>query len=220
MTWNDNQQNMSSPQRRKSVVDLYKIIQLRATKNAKYDKDTIIQAARLYLVYGNYNRVAEELEVNRTTVRNWANKDWWPILVDEVKYLKNIELDSKYTHAIEKSLSELMDRLENGDVVVDTKTGKRHNKPISARDAALISGIMYDKRALLRGDPTQIKENNFNLNERMEQLQNTFNAIARKSEERIIEGTAEEVTSSVVQEINEAVNLPFQQEQLADIEDV
>lgn len=208
--WNDHKQNNNSPALRKRTVDLYKIIQLRVDKRAKYDKDTVIQAGRLYLVYGNYQRVSTELGVDRTTVRNWANKDWWPVLLEELKYLKNIELDSKYTHALEKSLSELMDRLENGDEVIDTKSGTKHRKKIGARDAALISAIMYDKRALLRGDPTQIKENNFNLNDRMDQLQGMFEKIARKSEERVIEGEAE----TVVEEIKGAVNLPHQQEQL------
>jgi len=215
MTWNDNQQNRNSPQLRKRQVDLYKLIQLRKNKNNIYDKDMVIQAGKLYLVYGNYNAVANELGVSRTAVRNWANKDWWPILLEEIKYLKNIELDSKYTHALEKSMSELMDRLENGDEVVDLKTGKKHRKKVTARDSALISAIMYDKRALLRGDPTQIQENNFNLDDRMGQLQEMFNTIARKAEEKVIEGECVQENSAVTaREIKEAINLPNQLEEL------
>ena len=210
--WNDNQQNNNSPQLRKRTVDLYKLIKLRINKNLKYTKDDIIQAGKLYLVYGNYATVASEIGCDRTTVRNWANKDWWPILLEELKYLKNVELDSKYTHALEKSLSELMDRLENGDEVVNSKTGETYRKKVGARDAALISAIMYDKRALLRGDPTQIKENNFNLNDRMDKLQDMFNTIAKKSQEKVIEGEAE----IVVEKINNSVNLPHQQELIED----
>lgn len=208
--WNDNQQNKNAPQLRKRTVDLYKLIRYKPTKNTKYSKDDIIQAGKLYLVYGNYNKVAGELGCDRTTVRNWASKDWWPLLLEELKYLKNIELDSKYTHALDKSLAELMDRLDNGDEVVNTKTGSVYKKKISARDAALISAIMYDKRALLRGDPTQIKEHNFNLDDRMDKLQDMFNTIARKSQEKVIDGEAERV----VDEVNHKVNLPFQVEQL------
>ena len=81
MTWNDNQQNRNSPQLRKRQVDLYKLIQLRKNKNNIYDKDMVIQAGKLYLVYGNYNAVANELGISRTAVRNWANKDWWLSLI-------------------------------------------------------------------------------------------------------------------------------------------
>ena len=213
MTWNDDKQNSNSPALRKRTVDLYKVIKWRAAKDSPYTKDDIIQAGRLYLVYGNYKRVAAEIGCDRTTVRNWANKDWWPIMLEEIKYLKNIELDSKFTNALEKSLYELNDRLDLGDEVVNSKTGERYRKKIGARDAALIAAIMYDKRALLRGDPTQIKENNFNMNDRMDQLQGMFDKIARKSEEKIIEGEAE----TVVEEINNNVNLPLQQEMIKDI---
>lgn len=132
------------------------------------------------------------------------SKDWWPILIEELKYIKQSELDGQYTGIMEKSLAEVVERLENGDEVI--VNGEIRRKKVSARDAALISAIMFDKRQLLRGDPTAIKQQNFNVDERMEKLMSTFEQIARKENEKVIEGEVEKD----VRTINSVVNLPHQ----------
>ena len=44
--------------------------------------------------------------------------------------------------------------MENGDPVL--VAGQIKRKPVSARDLAMVAAIVYDKRALLRDDPTAI----------------------------------------------------------------
>lgn len=196
--------NPNAPFLRKRNVDLYKLIKIRPDRRHKYDKDTVIKAARLYLVMGNYTGVAAELGISKNAVRNWGQKDWWPVLLEEIKYLKNIELDGQYTNILEKSLKAVVERLEEGDEVVVGKEIKR--KKVSARDAALISAIMFDKRQLLRGDPTQIQQQNFNVDERLGSLMETFETIARRANEKVIEGDVRKD----VEKLNNVVNMPFQ----------
>jgi hypothetical protein len=185
--------------KKKRKVDLYRLIN---TRLSSYDKDFVIKTARTYLVIGSIKGTAKEMGCAVETVRNWMNKDWWPILLEELKYIKNIELDGHYTGIMEKSLREVVERLENGDEVV--VNGEIRRKKVSARDAALISAIMFDKRQLLRGDPTSIRQQNFNVDERMEKLMSTFEQIARKENEKVIPGDVERDVAT----INNVISLP------------
>lgn len=173
-----------TPMKRKQVTDLYKTITMRFSSTSPHTKDTVIEAAKIYIVHGTLAAVSKEMKIPYTTVRVWSQKDWWPILLEEIKYLKNIQLDGQYTSILEKSLKAVIERLEHGDEVVVGKQLRR--RKVSARDAALISAIMFDKRQLLRGDPTQIAQNNFSVDDRLAKLQDTFEELAKKANEKVI----------------------------------
>ena len=173
-----------TPARRKQVVDLYKVINQKFRADSPYNKDDVIRAARAYLIHGTMTGAAKETGVPYTTIQVWAKKDYWPILLEEIKYLRNIELDGKFTTLIDRTLKNVEERLVKGDSVV--VKGEIVNKPVSARDSALIAAIMFDKRQILRGDPTQIQQKNFNVDERLEQLQQTFDKLARRAEEKVV----------------------------------
>lgn len=195
---------------RRKTANLHKLIRIRSTEN--YDKDDVIKAARLYLIKGNYTAVARELGIHVTTIKRWSEKDWWPVIIEELRFLRLVEIDGKYSNILDKSLETVLDRLENGDEVVVGKEICR--KKVSARDAALISAIMFDKQRLLHGDPTQIAQHNFDVDERLGSLMNTFEQIAAKSQEKVIDGEViEDKAKELVNQVNDVVNLPpFKQE--------
>lgn len=173
-----------TPAYRKRNVDLYKLIKWKKDARTKWDKDDVIKAARHYLVTGTFKAVERDLNIPTMTVRNWAKKDWWPILLEEINYLRNIETDGQMTTIMEKAMSEVIDRLENGDTVVIK--GELVKKPVGARDAALVAAIMFDKRQVHRGDPTQIQQKNFNIDDRLLQLKETFDDLAKRNEEKVV----------------------------------
>ena len=73
--------------------------------------------------------------------------------VREVRKAKNEEFDAKLTGLLDDTIVEIQDRLMNGETVVD-KQGELKRVPVSTRNLATLLGIVYDKRALTRGDPT------------------------------------------------------------------
>ena len=174
-----------TPAYRKQVVDLYKIITHKFKKSSPYTKDDVIKAARAHLIHGTYTGAAKATGIGIDAIKGWANKDWWPILIEEINYLRNIETDGQFSNLISSALAEATDRIKNGDVVV--VKGELKRKPVSARDAALVAAIAFDKRQVHRGDPTQISQQNFDVSERLAQLQDTFDELARRSEEKVIE---------------------------------
>lgn len=200
--------NPQHPSLLKRDVDLYKVIKSRPTQHSKWTKDTIIKFANNYLIRGNVNAAAKEVGMSVSICRTWVAKDWWPILLEEIKYIKQIALDGQYGNILEKSLAAILDRLENGDEVVVGKELMR--RKISGRDLALISAIMFDKRQLLRGEATNIQQHNFNVDDRLADLTEAFETIAQKAKMKVIEGEVEED----VETIGEVVNLPMQKEEL------
>jgi hypothetical protein len=173
-----------TPVRRKQVVDLHKTITQKFRKGSPWTKDDVIKAAKGYMATGTWAQAARITGIPVESIKSWGKKDYWPILLEELNYLKNIETDRQLSQLMEKALEESMDRLVNGDHVV--VKGEIHRKPVTARDAALIAAIAYDKRALHRGDPTKIEEKNFSVDERLIELKETFDALARRNEEKVV----------------------------------
>ena len=77
---------------------------------------------------------------------------------NEVRLTENIEMDSKLSKIVDKSLDGVIDRIENGEFFYDQKTGQVRRKPASLRDVAKVSVDLLTKRELLRGNATERKE--------------------------------------------------------------
>jgi len=75
------------------------------------------------------------------TIREWAaDAEWWPLLLSAIRERQGIELDAKITGTLNKALDKIAQGLDNDKV--------------TARDAAVTFAILYDKRALARGQAT------------------------------------------------------------------
>ena len=119
--------------------------------------DNVIRA--ITLLASGYSRAASA-KLTGISVHNlnrWQRETWYKEATILVKERLDEELDSAYTAIIHKGAAEVVDRLDNGDWVFD-KAGNKVRKPISGREAMLITGIAHDKRNLGRGKPTTISE--------------------------------------------------------------
>lgn len=101
-------------------------------------------------------QIAVATGVPANTVRQWRMQDWFKDLVEEIQREDDYQSDAKLTKIVSKSLDTIVDRLENGDFMWDSKEGEFRRKPLAARDVVKVADIMYDKRNLLRGKPTAI----------------------------------------------------------------
>ena len=66
-----------------------------------------------------------------------------------------------------------MDRLEGGDYILDSKTGTIKRVPVKMRDAKTVMTDLFDKRQLLRKQPTKITESQ-TVDKRLEMLAERF----------------------------------------------
>ncbi|VAW77777.1 hypothetical protein MNBD_GAMMA12-3923 [hydrothermal vent metagenome] len=119
--------------------------------------DARISAVHLFAELGSYREVSEMLEIPNHTIRCWSRtQDWWVSILTSVQKNVNDELDVRFSKIIGKSTQKVLDNLENGEEI--SFRGEIHKKQISAKDAAVVTAIMFDKRQLLRAQPTSISK--------------------------------------------------------------
>jgi len=157
--------------------------------NSCYTPETKVRAVMAYLVTGTSKQAEKFSGVKATVIRDWKSKsEWWPLVMGECRKKKQDELDAAYTSILHQAVGAISERIENGDEYIDQKTGERKRKLLSARDLAIITGVIYDKRALLRGDPTGRIERRTS-GDNLKMLQKNFEKIAQQLEAKTIEGT-------------------------------
>lgn len=143
---------------------------------SKYPPEFKLQACALWAVLGSQLKVAAILNVNQHLISDWSREIWWPIALKQIRKLKDEELDASFTGMLESLSEELQKRIQGGDTIVDPKTGETRLQPVKARELATILGIVYDKRAIHRADPTskakhtEIAEHLENVSKRLETL--------------------------------------------------
>ena len=168
---------MALPAGSTELADMYADIY---NPKAKIAPELKIQAAVCYMLTGTVKGVERMTGISHQTVSEWKNKSqWWPLVMIKVKKDKQEELDAEITSLLHQSTAELKDRLEHGDVVFH-KVGDRMEKgekKLSGRDLATIINTLYDKRAMLRGDPTSITAK-ASSTDVLEELKATFEKIA------------------------------------------
>lgn len=117
-------------------------------------------AATAYILHGSATKAAKIAGVSKPTVLDWKNNsEWWPYLIAHLKEKHDEELEAKTGKVIDQALEAVQDRVVNGDVVMNYKTGEMEHKPISGKDMTIIFGTLYDKRQLMRNNPTSISDN-------------------------------------------------------------
>lgn len=117
-----------------------------------------IEVVSQWLVIGNMRIVAAATGVGYDLCREWKTQPWWKELETEIRQTQNIEMDTKLSQIVERSIDATMDRIENGDFIYDQKSGEMRRKPVALRDVAKVANDMLTKRELLRGNATERRE--------------------------------------------------------------
>ena len=115
-----------------------------------------VEVVTAYLILGKSSLVAATTGVPEGTVRVWKQQPWWKEMVISIQTESDQELDAKLAKNIERALSVVNDRLENGDFLYDPKTGEFIRKPVSLKDAWKVNSEMIDKRWLIRKQPQEV----------------------------------------------------------------
>ena len=154
------------------------------------DKFTAIAA---YMVYGSamkaerYVGYKEDRKpiISHNTIRQWKHSaPWWSDVTKAIMKAQSEEFDQTSTYIIQRAQEETIERLDNGDEAFD-KAGNIVRKKISGKDAQVIAAMAFDKRALSRGQATNITEQKSH-NGRLRDIEKTLRAFGMES--KLIEG--------------------------------
>jgi len=139
-----------------------------------------LEAVKLYLITGNQAAVAAALNLNKNTINQWANAQWFKDLAEQIKREGQIRLSAKLKKIAEKALEVTMDRLENGEWVYDQKTGEMVRRPVLSRDAHKIATSFLDKAGVMDEKQTQQRVED-STQDRLAQLAIAFAQMAAKT---------------------------------------
>jgi hypothetical protein len=109
-----------------------------------------IEVVTQWLVLGNLRQTAALSGVSYNLVRKWRGEQWWLELESEIRQTQNIQMDTKLSTIVEKSLEATLDRVENGDFIYDQKSGEIRRKPAALRDVHRVAVDLLDRREVLR----------------------------------------------------------------------
>lgn len=105
-----------------------------------------IEAVRLYLRGSSLQMLADFLVVPVAAVTELVRSREWAaqadLLRDETLHVEAAVM----SRVISRSLAVCLERLEDGDHVIDKKTGMVFRQPVSAKDAASIAAVLFQQR--------------------------------------------------------------------------
>jgi hypothetical protein len=174
-----------------------------------WDQKKQLEVVTTFLATGSNAETSRMCNVPLATVIRWKQQDWWPTLVSEIQGGEGQKQDNKMSKAIDKALDMLLVRIDEGDYQYDQKTGRVVKIPLKARDLERVASGLFDKRQLIRKQPTNIKVDSVNQTDRLLKLAEQFAVFAGQKvpEEKIVNeyiegefehGMQEETTEEIV----------------------
>ena len=139
----------------------------------RYTWEEKAAAAQHYMLNGNMRLVSDLTGVPYDTLCDWKKSDWWLTLIEEIKLTKKTKTGNKLSTIIEASLDAVSDRLANGDVIYDQKTGELKRKPVSLRDAAQVTNQLITRQLEMERLAEKMEH-------RKETIQDTLSLLAKE----------------------------------------
>ena len=141
-----------------------------------------------YLSTGSVTETAKTCNVPPGTITQWKRSEWWKEIVDAIQSDEGQRTDNKISSTIDKALDLILDRMDTGDFQYDQRTGRMVKIPLKARDLERVASGLFDKRQLIRKQPTNIKASDLGQADRLLALAEQFAAMAGKPKEVVIDG--------------------------------
>lgn len=129
-----------------------------------YSAEDRVAVAVAYLIKGGNSVEAAKMAspllsegIEAGTIRQWKSRaGWWPQAEQLARGILQQDLDRKYTALLHETEKEIMDRVKKGDHKV--VNGEVQRVPVGIKDLVVTHGVISDKRAMIRGEPTSRSE--------------------------------------------------------------
>lgn len=149
----------------RELTDRLHLVKEMELSKSPYTVDQRLAGVMAYITTGRSDKAGEMSAIPPSTIREWKrNAEWWPLAVSFCRRQKQDELDAVLSNVVHLAFGEVAERVEKGEVITDNKTGKPVldksgnfcRRPLSIKELSIAGGVAYDKRQLIRGDPTRI----------------------------------------------------------------
>jgi hypothetical protein len=156
------------------------IIKKRKGELGWYPDSVKMDAIKLWLITGNLRAVSASLDIPYQTLQKWRYADWWGQMAEELRTEGHIQLSNKLKNIASKALDITLERLENGDYVLNQKTGEMVRKPVVMRDAHRVAESLIDRGLRISDKPIE-ELNNQKIQDRLASLAQAFESFAKKT---------------------------------------
>jgi hypothetical protein len=146
--------------------------------------ETKVSVAEALVDFGNIRQIAEQSGVGYDTLLSWKKSDWWDNLLSEVRKNRAAETSAKFNRLVGISLEKVQDRIENGDYVLNNKTGQIVRKPASLKDINSVLSTAVDKAIKLEQEANKETVSNISMKEMLTNLATEFAKLNRKQENK------------------------------------
>ena len=149
--------------------------------NKHWSDSQKLEAVTTFLLLGSIAQTAIALKIPEQTMYHWKATQWWKEMVDLIRLQDKIVVSGRLKNVIDKSLSVMEERLENGDWFYDQKTGDVRRKPVTLKDATAVANMAMDqKHKIVTEEQQQVHEEA--MHEKLEKLAKSFEEFAHQKE--------------------------------------
>lgn len=128
----------------------------RPAQYQKYPDKLKARAVREYMKIGSLPLVAEKIGVPFTTLQSWRYRtNWWGELTKRYQEEADRKLASKMEEVVAKAITQIEERIDNGDKILDSKTGEVISVPVKMRDLTAATKTLSDRTDVLIGRATK-----------------------------------------------------------------
>ena len=103
-----------------------------------------------YLSTGNLRLTAALHGISYNTVQRWKRYPWWEEMIQEIHASQTIKTNSSLSKIVDKTIDHMNDRLDNGDPILDSKTGKILRIPPKLRDVKSVAKDLLEQQRYLK----------------------------------------------------------------------
>lgn len=115
----------------------------------EYKEALRLKAVTTWLALGNMTQVAVVCEIPYNTLLYWRKQPWWAAMERDIAAGKKVARGAQLDTILDKALEVINDRLVNGDIVLNNKTGELVRKGVSLRDVSSATSSLMQRAAVL-----------------------------------------------------------------------
>lgn len=145
----------------------------------KWEPEDKQRAMQLFKSTGSISTTHHVTGIPMSTLEAWQRTTWWKERLLSLKAQDTAELEEASVAIAKQGMDIVKERLSNGDHILG-KDGSIIRKPVSARDAAVITAIAIDKRKVLNEEP--VRGEQLGTTERLLKLVEQFTKFAKSKE--------------------------------------
>lgn len=115
-------------------------------ERGRYTWEKKYATVAVYLKCGSLRETERNTGVPAVTIENWRKSPWWDNIVNEIKTAQHTQQDNKLSQIINKALNKIEDALDNGELILNNKTGEMVRKPVGLRDATRAASELMQRQ--------------------------------------------------------------------------